>query len=64
MGFFKKDIIKMFLTNIGGYYPSSTVSYALYPFPYIEKSLTFDWDNLGTDLTSAISKWEKTDEQK
>jgi hypothetical protein len=51
-----KIILKKFLTEIGGYFPSVSSSFALYPFPYADKTLTFDWDNIGTDLDRVIKR--------
>ena len=51
-------LIFKFFSEIGGYNPSVSSSFALYPFPYPDKTLTFDWDNIGTDISFAIKKYQ------
>jgi len=63
MNIFLEATLK-FLSEIGGYSPSVSSSYALYPFPYPDKTLTFDWDNLGTDLSKAITTYGKKQHEK
>lgn len=58
------EITLKFLTEIGGYFPSVSSSFALYPFPYPDKTITFDWDNVGGDLTQAIIKYGKKNNEK
>ena len=59
-----KELILKFCTEVGGYYPAVSSSYALYPFPYADKTLTFDWDNIGTDLCLSIIKYGQKKNEK
>ncbi len=59
-----QEVILKFFAEIGGYFPAVSSSYALYPFPYPDKTLTFDWDNLGTDLSKAITTYGKQQYEK
>ena len=53
------NIIKTIICEIGAFYSSINCDMALYPFPYPEKALTFDWDNIGTDFSQSISKYRR-----
>lgn len=37
----------------------SPICRSSYPFPFIEKTLTFDWDNVGSDINAAIIKFKE-----
>ena len=59
-----KNFSNRFFLGLSTYASINTLFYSLYPFPFPERSLTFDWDNVGTDIYCAIEKLDKENERK
>jgi hypothetical protein len=58
-----KQIIQRFFTGISAAFTLAPLPYEPFPFAFPEKALTFDWDNIGTDLNLAIATYEGKNER-
>jgi hypothetical protein len=60
----KSSKIARFFSGISAATILVPLPFAPFPFGFPEKSLTFDWDNIGTDMNSAIATYEGKNERK
>lgn len=53
-----KKIFEKIIAGFASYGAIKALFYNSYPFPFPEKAITYDWDNIGKDINLAIEKLE------
>lgn len=60
---YKKSSLSRLFAGISASFTVTPLPFEPFPFAFPEKALTFDWDNIGSDMNSAIAIYEGKNER-
>jgi hypothetical protein len=58
-----KTQLNRLASGVATYAAVKAMFFTSFPFPFPEKAITYDWDNIGTDINIAITQLEKENER-
>jgi hypothetical protein len=59
----KYHLFKRFFSGISASTILVPQPFGQFPFPYLEKALTFDWSSIGSDMHNAVQDYEGQNER-